>query len=64
VATGLDGEAIEFDPPLRFRIRPGVLEVRIPVDAVGVSPAALRPSLSIDTFRRMTSIAAGTVPDA
>ncbi len=64
VLTGLDGEAMEFDPPLRFRIRPGVLEVRIPIDAIGVSPAALRPRLSTDTFKRMTAIAAGTVPTA
>ena len=29
VPAGIDGEALVLDPPLRFRIRPGVLHVRI-----------------------------------
>jgi diacylglycerol kinase family enzyme len=62
VPAGLDGEAMDFDPPMRFSIRPGVLEVRIPVHALGVSPAALRPKLSKRTFERLGSLAAGRVP--
>ena len=29
VPAGIDGEAVKLEPPLRFRIRPGVLRVRI-----------------------------------
>ena len=29
VAAGIDGEALVLDAPLQFRIRPGVLRVRI-----------------------------------
>jgi len=44
VAAGLDGEAIELQPPLRFRIRPAALRVRISHHHPGVSPAALLTS--------------------
>jgi diacylglycerol kinase family enzyme len=40
VAVGLDGEALELDPPLLFTSRPGVLRVRLPGGAIGYSPAA------------------------
>ncbi len=40
VPIGLDGEAIELDPPLRFRVRPGALRVRLATDAIGSSPAS------------------------
>lgn len=40
VAIGLDGEAMELDPPLHFAIRPRVLRVRLAKDAIGLSPAA------------------------
>ena len=33
--AGIDGEALVLDPPLRFRIRPGVLRVRIATQAPG-----------------------------
>ena len=39
VAAGLDGEAITLDPPLRFRIRPAALRVRISSRHPGVSPS-------------------------
>jgi hypothetical protein len=29
IAARVDGKAIKFEPPLRFRIRPGVLRARI-----------------------------------
>ena len=35
VPAGIDGEALVLDPPLRFRIRPGVLRVRIARTAPG-----------------------------
>ncbi len=40
VAAGRDGEAITLDPPLRFRIRPSALRVRISSKHPGVSPSA------------------------
>jgi diacylglycerol kinase family enzyme len=40
IAVGLDGEALEMDPPLVFRSRPGVLRLRLPERAIGYSPAA------------------------
>jgi diacylglycerol kinase family enzyme len=40
IAVGLDGEALEMDPPLVFRSRPGVLRLRLPGRAIGYSPAA------------------------
>jgi diacylglycerol kinase family enzyme len=42
VAAGLDGEAITLEPPLRFRIRPAALRVRISSRHPGVSPSARR----------------------
>jgi len=62
VLGGLDGEARELDTPVEFRIRPGVLDVRIPVDATGLSPSALRPTLTRNTLDRMVSIAGGRRP--
>jgi diacylglycerol kinase family enzyme len=37
---GIDGEAVQMQPPLRFHIRPGALRVRLPRHASGLSPAA------------------------
>ncbi|UDY36740.1 diacylglycerol/lipid kinase family protein [Dermatobacter hominis] len=62
VLGGLDGEARSFPAPVEFRIKPSVLTVRIPLDAVGVSPAALRPRLTRKTFDRMVALAAGKPP--
>ena len=42
-AAGIDGEAMYLDPPLRFRIRPGALRVRIAPHHPGASPSALQP---------------------
>ena len=43
VPAGIDGEALVLDPPLRFRIRPGVLRVRIARQHPGASPSAMVP---------------------
>lgn len=40
LSVGLDGEALDLEPPLRFQSRPRVLRVRLPRHAVGYSPAA------------------------
>jgi diacylglycerol kinase family enzyme len=42
-AAGIDGEAMHLDPPLRFRIRPRALRVRIAPHHPGASPSALQP---------------------
>jgi diacylglycerol kinase family enzyme len=43
VAAGIDGEALVLDPPLIFRIRPGVLHVRVARQHPGASPSANAP---------------------
>jgi diacylglycerol kinase family enzyme len=43
LAAGIDGEALVLDAPLQFRIRPGVLRVRIARQHPGASPSAMAP---------------------
>ncbi len=43
VPAGVDGEALVLEPPLRFRIRPRVLCVRVARQHPGASPSALAP---------------------
>jgi diacylglycerol kinase family enzyme len=43
VPAGIDGEALVLDAPLHFRIRPGVLRVRIARKHPGASPSAMAP---------------------
>jgi diacylglycerol kinase family enzyme len=43
IAAGIDGEAVRLEPPLRFRIKPGVLRVRIARAHPGASPSAAMP---------------------
>ena len=59
VATGIDGESILLEPPLRFRIAPAALRVRLAPTAVGLSPAALTPGVSGMSFRRLWKLATG-----
>jgi diacylglycerol kinase family enzyme len=59
VAAGIDGEAVVLEPPLRFRIAPAALRVRLPPKAVGLSPAALAPGLTRAAFRELWQLAAG-----
>jgi hypothetical protein len=40
VHAGVDGEAVDLSPPLRFAIRPSALRVRISVRHPGASPSA------------------------
>jgi diacylglycerol kinase family enzyme len=62
VAAGIDGEYVELDPPVRFRVEPLALRVRMSRDAAGVSPAAKRPSLTVRTLRRLVAVAGGKLP--
>jgi hypothetical protein len=59
VAAGVDGEAVELAPPLRFVSRPRALTVRIPAHHLGLSPAALRPGWGRSTFLGLARIVSG-----
>jgi diacylglycerol kinase family enzyme len=59
VAAGIDGEAVVLEAPLRFRIVPAALRVRLPPHAQGLSPAALAPGFTSSAFRDLWEIAAG-----
>ena len=43
VPAGVDGEALVFDPPVRFATRPQALRVRIAPQHPGASPSAVMP---------------------
>ena len=62
IAAGIDGEAARLDPPLTFRIRPGVLRVRIANSHPGASPSAMLPETLPDLARSILRIAAGRQP--
>jgi diacylglycerol kinase family enzyme len=59
MAAGVDGEALELDPPLRFRVVPGALRVHLPPAAPGLSPAALSPGITRSSVRALWDIATG-----
>lgn len=59
VPAGIDGEAVELEPPLHFRIRPGVLRLRIAHRHPGASPSATLPDGLKDGARALVRIAAG-----
>jgi diacylglycerol kinase family enzyme len=59
VVAGVDGEAVTLDPPLRFRIKTGVLRVRIARNHPGASPSAAIPESAWDAVRALVGIAAG-----
>jgi diacylglycerol kinase family enzyme len=46
VAAGIDGESMQLSAPLRFRVRPAALRVRIAPHHPGASPSALEPDSS------------------
>jgi hypothetical protein len=62
VPLGIDGEAVVLEPPIRFRIRPGVLRARIAPQHPGASPSAMQPDHAGDGFRVLAAIAAGRGP--
>jgi diacylglycerol kinase family enzyme len=59
VPAGIDGEAVVLEPPLRFRIRPGVLRVRIARHHPGCSPSAASPNGVWRGARALVRLAAG-----
>jgi diacylglycerol kinase family enzyme len=62
VASGIDGEFVELESPVRFRVEPLALRVRMSRDELGISPAAKRPSLTVRTLRRLVAVARGRYP--
>jgi diacylglycerol kinase family enzyme len=62
VPAGIDGEAVTLDPPLRFRIRPGALRVRIAPQHPGVSPSALAPDKPWEMFTTLVRLAVRGAP--
>ena len=62
VPAGIDGEAVTFDPPLSFRIRPGALRCRIARHHPGASPSAFLPVGAWAAIRTLVAIAAGRDP--
>ena len=59
IAAGIDGEALVLQAPLRFAIRPGVLQVRIARAHPGASPSTTMPDSMLSTVREVFAIAAG-----
>ena len=59
VPAGIDGEAAKLDPPLRFRMRPGVLRVRIARQHPGASPSVGVPEGVWEGILELGRIAAG-----
>jgi diacylglycerol kinase family enzyme len=57
VAAGIDGEALRLDPPLRFRIRPAALRVRIAHSHPGASASALPPDGMWESVRALARLA-------
>jgi diacylglycerol kinase family enzyme len=64
VPAGIDGEAVTLEAPLRFRIRPGVLRVRIARAHPGASPSAAIPEGPWKGLVALAGIAAGSLPAA
>ena len=62
VPAGIDGEAVMLEPPLRFRIRPGVLRVRIAAGHPGASPSALMPERASQAMLALWDVAVGRAP--
>jgi diacylglycerol kinase family enzyme len=59
VPVGVDGESMTLEAPLRFRIRPKALRVRIAHGHPGASPSAEVPKGLLGGFRALLRIAAG-----
>jgi diacylglycerol kinase family enzyme len=59
VPAGIDGEAALLDPPLRFRIRPAALRVRIAQAHPGASPSAALPDGFPEAVRALARVATG-----
>jgi diacylglycerol kinase family enzyme len=63
VAAGVDGEAMQLESPLQFRIRPGALRVRVPERSLGYAPAAIAGQSAAQTLGNVWRVAKGDVPN-
>ena len=59
VPVGVDGEALTMPAPLTFRVRPGVLRVRIAPQHPGASPSAAMPVGLFATIADLVRVALG-----
>jgi len=57
VPAGIDGEAVTLQAPVRFRIRPHALRVRVAPHHPGVSPSALAPDRPLDMIATLVRLA-------
>lgn len=57
--VGIDGESLTLEPPLRFRIRPRALRVRVAHKHPGTSPSADLPRGFLSFLKALLRIAAG-----
>jgi diacylglycerol kinase family enzyme len=57
VAAGIDGEAVQLEPPLCFRAHPAALRVRIAPQHPGASPSANVPAGPLDAIRQLVRAA-------
>lgn len=62
IAVGIDGEAVTLDPPLRFRILPAALRVRIAAAHPGASPSAAMPEGAWEIVLALVQIVIGKAP--
>jgi diacylglycerol kinase family enzyme len=62
IAAGIDGEAVTIDAPLRFRISPEALRVRIAAAHPGASPSAAMPEGAWETVLALARIAMRGTP--
>jgi diacylglycerol kinase family enzyme len=63
VPAGIDGEAVELEPPLRFSVRPLALRVRVARGHPGASPSANLPEHPSEVFAELLRIATGRPAD-
>jgi hypothetical protein len=62
IAAGIDGEGVTLDAPLRFRILPAALGVRIAAAHPGASPSAAMPEGAWETVGALARITIGKAP--
>jgi diacylglycerol kinase family enzyme len=62
VPAGIDGEAVQLAAPLHFRIRPGVLRVRVAKAHPGASPSAMLPDSLREAAVALFRVALGREP--
>jgi len=59
IEAGVDGEALAYEPPLQFEIKPGALRVRVARQAPGVSPAHAADAVRSAGFGTLLRVAFG-----